>query len=91
LSPLFEGLQSDKHRNLKTLEELVLISTDFIYDVNSKKPTSSSVTNSSGNSQEDLNRSASPSLPSVPRRSSFEDYHEVRSFNINHYFFHERN
>lgn len=87
MSPLFEGLQSDKHRNLKTLEELVLIATDFIYDVNSKKSTSSSSSSattsiSSGHSQEDsLNRSASPFITVVQQpRSSFEDYHEVNVF-----------
>lgn len=69
MTPLFEGLQSDKNRNLKTLEELVLISTDFIYDVNSKKSTSSSASSSHSSNEE---RSSSP-FP----RSSFEDYHEV--------------
>lgn len=84
LSPLFEGLQSDKIRNLKTLEELVLTATDFIFDVKSKTATSNSGSSSgisqtssgnisSNNSHEDQSiRSASP-FP----RSSFEDYHEV--------------
>jgi hypothetical protein len=69
LGPLFEGLQSDKIRNLKTLEELVLTATEFIYDINSKSKSSSS---HSINHQEDLHRSPSP-FP----RSSFEEYHEV--------------
>jgi hypothetical protein len=33
LGPLFEGLQADKSRNLKSLQNLVLIATNFIYDV----------------------------------------------------------
>lgn len=84
LSPLFEGLQSDKIRNLKTLEELVLTATDFIFDVKSKTTTSSSGSSSgisqtsssnisSNGSHEDQSvRSASP-FP----RSSFEEHHEV--------------
>ncbi|CEP11505.1 hypothetical protein [Parasitella parasitica] len=81
LSPLFEGLQSDKHKNLKTLEELVLISTDFIYDVNSKKSTSNTSFTSSNNSNEE-NRPASPSPVS---RSSFEDYHELNNERLAYY------
>ncbi|CAO3674391.1 unnamed protein product [Rhizopus stolonifer] len=33
LAPLFEGLESDKHRNLKALEKLVLAATEFIYNI----------------------------------------------------------
>jgi hypothetical protein len=77
LSPLFEGLQSDKHRNLKTLEELVLISTDFVYDINSKKSTSSTSSNHSNISEE---RASSPAPMPLPRRCSFEDYHEVYTY-----------
>ena len=78
MSPLFEGLQSDKNRNLKTLEELVLISTDFVYDVNSKKPTSNTSFTSSNNSS-DENRPVNLSPISRP---SFEDYHEVNTYKL---------
>ncbi|KAK4511850.1 Invasin CotH7 [Mucor velutinosus] len=81
LRPLFEGLQSDKHRNLKTLEELVLISTDFVYDVNSKKSTSNTSFTSSNNSSED----ARPVSPSPVSRSSFEDYHELNNERLSYY------
>jgi hypothetical protein len=36
LAPLFEGLESDKHRNLKALEELVLTATEFIYNIDTE-------------------------------------------------------
>ncbi|KAL9559481.1 hypothetical protein MBANPS3_000397 [Mucor bainieri] len=81
LSPLFEGLQSDKHRNLKTLEELVLISTDFVYDVNSKKSTSNTSFTSSNNSSEDTR----PVSPSPMSRSSLEDYHELNNERLSYY------
>ncbi|KAG2198112.1 hypothetical protein INT46_000888 [Mucor plumbeus] len=81
LSPLFEGLQSDKNRNLKTLEELVLISTDFVYDVNSKKPTSNTSFTSSNNSS-DENRPVNLSPISRP---SFEDYHELNNERLSYY------
>ncbi|CAO0793127.1 unnamed protein product [Mucor circinelloides] len=81
LSPLFEGLQSDKHRNLKTLEELVLISTDFVYDVNSKKSTSNTSFTSSNNSSDETR----PVSPSPMSRSSFEDYHELNNERLSYY------
>ena len=34
LSLLFEGLQSDKMRNSKTLDDLVLTAIEFMYDIN---------------------------------------------------------
>ncbi|KAL9542154.1 hypothetical protein PS6_009944 [Mucor atramentarius] len=81
LSPLFDGLQSDKHRNLKTLEELVLISTDFVYDVNSKKSTSNTSFTSSNNSSDETR----PVSPSPMSRSSFEDYHELNNERLSYY------
>jgi hypothetical protein len=59
-------------RNFKTLEELVLTATEFIYDINSKSNSSSSNNSINGRENPSVTRSPSP-FP----RSSFEEYHEV--------------
>ncbi|KAI9469011.1 MAG: hypothetical protein EXX96DRAFT_612687 [Benjaminiella poitrasii] len=73
LGPLFEGLQSDKGKNLKNLEELVLIATRFVYGLNVNTPM--------------LNSKAEDSAVSLNTTSysSFDDYHELNHERLSYY------
>ncbi|CAO3691061.1 unnamed protein product [Rhizopus microsporus] len=48
LTPLFEGLVSDKHRNIKALQILALSTTEFVYYVNSTNTSFEKRCNSEG-------------------------------------------